>query len=210
MKRNTFKIALLSGAIALTGCAGTQFSSDVQIEEALNSKAELIAQYKLGPTDVVSINVWRNADLSISVPVRPDGMISVPLVGDIAASGKAPEELAKDVADSLSEFVKDPKVSVVVTNMGSYEYIGRVRVTGAVNNAISVAYREGMTVMDLVLSAGGLNAFAAANDAGLYRKVGDSVVAIPVKLDDILLKGDITTNYTVNPGDIITIPEKTF
>lgn len=210
MKRNTLKVALLSGAIGLSGCAGTQFSSEAQIEEALNSKAELITQYKLGPTDVVSINVWRNADLSISVPVRPDGMISVPLVGDIAASGKTPEELAEDVAGSLSEFVKNPKVSVVVTNMGSYEYIGRVRVTGAVNNAISVAYREGMTVMDLVLNAGGLNSFASANDAGLYRKVGDNVVAIPVKLDDILLKGDITTNYTVNPGDIITIPEKTF
>ena len=210
MKRNTFKVALISGAIALSGCAGTQFSSDAAIEEALASKAALITEYKLGPTDVVSINVWRNADLSISVPVRPDGMISVPLVGDISASGKTPEGLAKDVSDSLSLFVKNPKVSVVVTQMGSYEYIGRVRVTGAVNSAISVPYREGMTIMDLVLSAGGLNDFAAPNDAGLFRKVGENVVAIPVKLDDILLKGDISTNYTVNPGDIITIPEKTF
>lgn len=210
MKRNTFNIALLSGVIALSGCAGNQFSSDALIEEALNSKAELVTEYKLGPTDVVNISVWRNADLSISVPVRPDGMISVPLVGDIAASGKTPEGLAKDVADAIAEFVKNPKVSVVVTNMGSYEYIGRVRVTGAVNSAVSVPYREGMTIMDLVLNAGGLNNFAAGNDAGLYRKVGDSVVSIPVKLDDILLKGDISTNYTVNPGDIITIPEKTF
>ncbi|UZE97961.1 XrtA/PEP-CTERM system exopolysaccharide export protein [Alkalimarinus alittae] len=210
MKRNTLNIALLSSVIALTGCAGNQFSSDAQIEEALNSKAELITEYKLGPTDVVNISVWRNSDLSISVPVRPDGMISVPLVGDIAASGKTPEQLAQDVADAIAEFVKNPKVSVVVTNMGSYEYIGRVRVTGAVNSAVSVPYREGMTIMDLVLNAGGLNNFAAGNDAGLYRKVGDTVVAIPVKLDDILLKGDISTNYTVNPGDIITIPEKTF
>ena len=210
MKRNTLNVALLSGVIALTGCAGNQFSSEEQIQQALNSKAALITEYKLGPTDVVSINVWRNADLSISVPVRPDGMISVPLVGDIAASGKTPEQLASDVADSISEFVKNPKVSVVVTRMGSYEYIGRVRVTGAVNSSISVPYREGMTVMDLVLSAGGLNNFASPNDAGLYRKVGETVVAIPIKLDDILLKGDISTNYTVNPGDIITVPEKTF
>ncbi|WP_250658260.1 XrtA/PEP-CTERM system exopolysaccharide export protein [Alkalimarinus coralli] len=210
MKRNLFSVTLMSGAILLSGCASTQFSSDELIEQALNSKAELISAYKLGPTDVVSVNVWRNAELSISVPVRPDGMISVPLVGDIEASGKTPEALADDVAKALSKFVKSPKVSVVVRNMGSYEYIGRVRVTGAVNNAISVPYREGMTVMDLVLSAGGLNNFASANDSGLYRKFGDTVVAIPVKLDDILLKGDISTNYTVNPGDIITIPEKTF
>lgn len=210
MKINGFKIALLAGAILLSGCASTQFSSDELITKALSSKPELISEYKLGPTDVVNINVWRNGDLSISVPVRPDGMISVPLVGDVAASGKTPETLASDVAKLLSELVKNPQVSVVVTQMGSYEYVGRVRVTGAVNSAISVPYREGMTILDLVLNAGGLSNFAAANDAGLYRKFEGSIVSIPVKLDDILLKGDISTNYTVHPGDIITIPEKTF
>jgi len=204
------KLFLLLIVSVLAACSTTQYSTQEQIEAALASKSDVISQYHIGPSDVLLVSVWRNDDLSTSVPVRPDGRISVPLIGDIDAAGKEPELLAEDITKELSKFIREPKVTVVVTNMGSYEFVGRVRVTGAVQNSLSTPYREGMTVLDIILTAGGLNQFASASNAALYRKLNADVVAIPVDLDAILLKGDITTNYNLQPGDIVTVPEKAF
>ena len=195
----------------LAGCASTTASSPEKIQQALNSAgSDSDAPYILGVTDVVSVSVWRNQDLSISVPVRPDGMISVPLIGDIKAAGVSPESLAQSIEAELATYIREPQVSVIVTSMGSNEFKDRVRVTGAVGQPMSVPHRDGMTVLDMLLSAGGATPFASLNDAMLYRMMNGEVVAIPVRLDDILSKGDIETNYSLRPGDILAVPERNF
>lgn len=195
--------------VVLAGCASTS-SSDSQIQQALSMVDEPISEYRIGPTDVLRISVWRDQELSEQVTVRPDGRVSMPLLGDVVARGRTPEELSQVIEDRLSEFVRRPRVSVIVSQMGSHEFSHRVRVTGAVNKPVSQPWREGMTVMDIVLGAGGANEFASMNRATLYRKMEGQVVAIPVKLEDILNKGDVETNYKLLPGDILTIPERRF
>lgn len=204
---------LLAGlaVIATTGCAIAPASSPDKVQQALSSDAgDENTPYILGVTDVVSVSVWRNQDLSISVPVRPDGMISVPVIGDVRAAGNSPETLSENIEEELSSFIREPQVSVIVTSMGSNEFRDRVRVTGAVGQSISVPYRDGMTVLDMLLSAGGANEFASLNNARLYRPFQGEVVAIPVRLDDILNKGDVETNYKMRAGDILAVPERSF
>ncbi|WP_372985210.1 XrtA/PEP-CTERM system exopolysaccharide export protein [Marinobacter sp.] len=202
-------IATLVAVALSTGCAAPTASSPEAINRALTvDTSTSVDEYILGPTDTVRVSVWRNEDLSITVPVRPDGKVSVPLVGDVQASGKTPEALADDIENELASYIRQPQVSVVVTSMGSHEFIDRVRVTGAVQQPLSMPHRAGMTVLDIVLQAGGANQFAAENNAMLYRKVGDDVVAIPVRLDDILTRGDVKTNYLLRPGDILSVPER--
>lgn len=199
----------LMAVVFVAGCAGPSASSPEKIQQALAIETrDSVDQYILGPTDVVQVSVWRNEDLSIAVPVRPDGKISVPLVGDVQASGRAPEELAASIRNSLAEYIREPQVSVVVTSMGSHEFTDRVRVTGAVRQPISIPHRSGMTVLDIFLSAGGANEFASLNNSMLYRQTQGEVVAIPIRLDDILSKGMVETNYSMRPGDILTIPER--
>ncbi len=199
----------LAAVVFVAGCAGPGASSPEKIQRALAvDTTNSVDQYFLGATDVVRVSVWRNDDLSISVPIRPDGKISVPLAGDVHASGKTPEGLAGDIEQRLSSFIREPQVSVVVTSMGSHEYSDRVRVTGAVGQPTSVPHRAGMTVLDMVLMSGGLSPFAAPNNSMLYRMMEGEIVAIPVKLDEILTRGDIATNYRLRPGDILTVPER--
>ncbi len=198
-------------AIVITGCASTPASSPERVQKALSSDpGGANTPYILGVTDVVSVTVWRNQDLSISVPVRPDGMISVPIIGDVRAAGNSPETLAENIEGELSAYIREPQVSVIVTSMGSNEFRDRVRVTGAVAQPISVPYRDGMTVLDMLLSAGGATQFAALNNSMLYRPMNGEIVAIPVRLDDILAKGDVKTNYRMRPGDILAVPERSF
>lgn len=205
-------IPLLLAAVALAaGCAGPSASPPDKIRRALQlDTSTSVDEYVLGATDVVQVSVWRNEDLSISVPVRPDGMISVPLVGDVRAAGRTPANLAEVIERSLAQYIREPQVSIVVTSMGSHEYSDRVRVTGAVEQPVSVPHRAGMTVLDVVLGAGGATPFAALNKSMLYRKMNGEVVAIPIRLEDILNDGNVETNYAIRPGDIISVPERSF
>lgn len=201
----------LTAVAFVAGCTGPRASSKEAINEALSLQtATSVDEYLLGPTDEIQISVWRNADLSIGVPVRPDGKISMPLIGDLQATGRTPEQLADEIEFRLTSYIREPQVTVVVRSMGSHEFSDRVRVTGAVNQSISVPHRSGMTVLDMVLSAGGATPFARLNDAMLYRSIEDRMVAIPVRLGDILNKGDVSTNYRMRPGDILTVPERNF
>lgn len=164
--------------------------------------------YRIGVDDQLQVAVWRNPELSVSVPVRPDGRISVPLIGDVMAGGRSPEEVARDIEERLAAYVRDPKVAVILTELRSHEFISRVRVTGAVRTPISIPYRQGMTVLDAVLQAGGVNEFAAANRTRLYRRSGELTQTLPVRLGAILGTGDLDTNVEVRPGDVITVPER--
>ena len=167
-----------------------------------------VAEYRIGTGDQLAINVWRNPDLSSGVPVRPDGNISLPLVGDVKAAGLTTNELKAVVTNAFSEYIKSPQVTVVVTAATSADYLMRVRVTGAVNNPITVTYQDGMTVLDIILEAGGPTDFASLNNTKLYRKVGDEVKVYKIRLNDIINKGKLETNYKLAPTDIITVPEK--
>ena len=193
--------------LLLAACAsGPQPESTPRI----NPEAQAVDAYRIGVDDVIRVAVWQNPDLDVTVPVRPDGRISVPLVGDVEAGGRTPEEVSVEIKTALEKFVRNPQVTVIIDQLRSHEYLARVRVTGAVRTPISVPYRQGMTVLDAVLAAGGTNEFAAADRTELYRKEGDSTRAFAVRLDRILQKGELDTNYPVQPGDVITVPERTF
>lgn len=165
-------------------------------------------EYLIGVDDMVQVSVWRNPELGVTAPVRPDGKISVPLVGDVEAGGRTPDAVAKDLQDKLGAYVREPQVSVVLTELRSHEYLSRVRVTGAVRQPVSIPYRQGMTVLDAVLAAGGVTEFAAPDRSSLHRRSGDGAQAYGVQLDNILHNGDLSTNYKVAPGDVITVPER--
>lgn len=169
-------------------------------------------EYRIGVDDVLQVTVWRNPELGATVPVRPDGRISVPLLGDVVAGGRTPEEVAREIEERLGRYVRDTKVAVILTELRSHEYLSRVRVTGAVQQPVSVPYRQGMTVLDAVLAAGGTTEFAAADRTRLYRrgKSGDGTQTLDIKLGRILRSGELATNVAVMPGDVITVPERAF
>jgi polysaccharide export outer membrane protein len=172
--------------------------------------SQLIDQYKIGVDDVVQVSVWRNPELSVTVPVRPDGKISVPLIGDVQAGGRTPRQVAASVQKKLSHYVRDPRVAIILTQLKSHEYLSRIRVTGAVKTPTSIPYRQGMTVLDVVLAAGGVSEFAAPNRARVYRKHNGRTKSLKVRLGDILNKGKLDTNFDLEPGDVITVPERLF
>jgi polysaccharide biosynthesis/export protein len=171
---------------------------------------KIIKEYRVGIDDVIDINVWRNPELSVSVPVRPDGKISMPLIGDLTAAGLTPEDVAKSIKQRLKSFIRDPNVTVIIKELRSHEYLTLVRVTGAVNNPLSLNFRQGMTTLDAVLAAGGLNDYASPNKTKLYRVINGKTHIIYIHLDDILNKGLLETNIELRPRDIIAVPERIF
>lgn len=175
------------------------------VQEFVDSKS-----YLIGVGDELAVQVWRNEELSVRVPVRPDGKISTPLVGDIIAAGLTTEQLADAITTKLSNYVRNPEVTVIVNNPASADFLRRVRITGSVRTPISITYRQGMTVVDLVLEAGGLTEFAAPGKARLYRTVEGKTKIYEVNLDAILQRGDLTTNYPLYPADVVTVPERSF
>ena len=205
---NAFGRSLICVAfLLLAACATGPRPGDAP---TVNPQAQAVEAYRIGVDDSVRVAVWQNPDLNVTVPVRPDGKISVPLVGDVEAGGKTPEEVSAEIKTKLEAYVRNPQVTVIVDQLRSHEYLSRVRVTGAVRTPISVPYRQGMTVLDAVLAAGGTNEFAASDRTELYRKEGASTKAYAVRLDRILQKGELGTNYEVQPGDVITVPERSF
>lgn len=192
-------------SLLLAGCA-----SSGSLTSGAPPAPEPADDYQIGVDDMVQVSVWRNPELSVTAPVRPDGRISVPLVGDVVAGGRTPNEVAKDVQDKLATYIRDPQVTVILTELRSHEYLSRVRVTGAVRTPVSIPYRQGMTVLDAVLAAGGVTEFAAPDRSSLYRTSGSgsNAQAYEIQLDNILTNGDLTTNYRVAPGDVITVPER--
>ena len=198
-------ILVLAVALLVTACGTTK---NVKTQPVL--PPEKGGDYMIGVGDALQVQVWKSPELSVNVPVRPDGKISVPLAGDVTAKGLSAEVLAESVALKLGQFVRNPQVTVIVTNPASAQYLRRVRVTGAVRSPLSIPHQQGMTIMDVVLQAGGLTEFANANGAKLYRKTGDKVETYAVYLKDILEKGNLDSNYLLAPSDVVTVPEKVF
>ena len=170
----------------------------------------LVESYKMAVGDQLQINVWKNPELSLSAPIRPDGKISLPLVGDVMAVGRTPEELAATIESKLANYVKTPNVTVILTSLQGHDFLSRIRITGSVTQNISITYHQGMTVLDAILEAGSVDLYADANNTKLHRRTKKGSVAYDVRLKDIMEDGDMSTNITLMPGDVVTVPERSF
>jgi polysaccharide export outer membrane protein len=203
------RVGIFALVLLLGGCATGE---PVYTDSALGQEPvrAVVADYRIGVDDRVQVSVWRNPDLSVTEPVRPDGKISVPIIGDVEVGGRTAAEVAEDIKVKLSAYIREPNVAVVLTELRSHEFLSRVRITGAVRTPRSLPHRPGMTVLDAVLEAGGVNEFASANRTKLYRSVRDKTEVFDIQLGDILGKGRLTTNLLLRPGDVITVPERLF
>jgi polysaccharide biosynthesis/export protein len=166
------------------------------------------SDYVIGPGDTLQVFVWRNPELSVTVPVRPDGKISTPLVEDMVAVGKTSPQLARDMERVLSEYVRSPKVNIIVITAASA--FSLVKVVGQVTHPQAVPYREGMTVIDAILAVGGLTQFAAGNRARIVRMENGRETVIHVKVADIVNSGDVRDNVPLKPGDVLVVPQSLF
>jgi polysaccharide biosynthesis/export protein len=173
-----------------------------------DNEAAAAPDYIIGPGDTVQVFVWRNPELTTTVPVRPDGKISTPLVEDMTAVGKTPSRLARDMETVLSKYVKSPQVNVIVTQPVSA--FSQVKVVGQVKRPSAVPYREGMTLLDAVLAVDGLAEFAAPKRAHLIRNENGKRTAIKVNLQALLDRGDMSENLPLRPGDVLVVPESRF
>ena len=189
-------------ASVLGGCAGSSYPP------APASAATSDYRYVVGPGDQVNIIVWRNAELSMSVPVRPDGRISTPLVEDLPALGKDPTTLARDIEQALGKYIRDPVVTVIVTSFVG-PYSEQIRVIGEAAKPQSLPYRQNMTMLDLMIAVGGLTDFADGNSAVLLR-TSEGGKQYTVRLKDLVKRGDVSANVDVKPGDVLIIPQSWF
>jgi polysaccharide export outer membrane protein len=175
---------------------------------AVPETAKVDSTYIIGPGDTLQIFVWRQPELSVSVPVRPDGKVSTPLVEDIVAVGKTPSQLAREMEKVLSEYVRSPQVNVIVSQpISTYS---QVKIIGQVAKPQALPFREGITALDAVLAVGGLAPFAAGNRAKVVRTENGKQRELRIKLDDIINKGDMQQNILLQPGDVLVVPESRF
>ena len=186
--------------------ADTSATASATVPSAMGEDAD--SRYIIGPGDVLQVFVWRNPELTTTVPVRPDGKISTPLVEDMVAVGKTPSQLARDVEKVLSEYVRSPQVNIIVTQPAST--FSQVKVIGQVAKPQSLPFHEGMTVLDAVLAVGGLNPFASGNRAKVIRQENGKPHEIRIKLDDLVNKGEMATNIQLRPGDVLVVPQSLF
>lgn len=208
-KRNPKWVALAVLVLFMTACGGartlppsngTGVGTDSKVDQTT---------YRIGPGDTLEVFVWRNPEISTTIEVRPDGMISTPLVEDMVALGKTPSELARDMEEVLATYIKAPQVNIIVSGFQGTPG-DMIRVVGQAQNPQAIPYREGMTVLDVMIEVGGLGEFAAGNRAKLVRDVNGSIQEYRIRLSDLLNKGDMKENVAIEPGDVIIIPESFF
>lgn len=197
----------ISAAVFMLGCV-----SSMPVHDTENTAEEEVAndaEYAIGPGDSLEIFVWDHEDLSTTVQVRPDGRISTPLVEDLQAAGQTPTQLARAIENVLKEYVRTPVVTVIMQ-----DFVGeggqQVRVVGEAVSPQALQFRQGMTVLDVIIEVGGLSEFAAGNRAKIIRKSGGEQVEIKVRLNDLINKGKVEENADMQPGDVLIIPESFF
>ncbi len=197
--------ALLAAALVLlAGCAATP-----AVTPAATAAAGGNSDYLIGPGDRIGIFVYDNPQLSTEVPVRPDGRISTPLVPDMMAAGKTPTQLGSDLETRLRQYVRDPHVTVMV-----HDFVGpldrQIRVIGEATDPQAIPYRNGMTLLDVMIATKGLTRYAAGNRAVIVRRLGGKQETIHVRLADLIKDGDIAQNVEMRPGDTLIIPQTWF
>lgn len=198
------RVIVILMALVLSACAAQNQAASV----APSTLTE-VPEYIIGPEDELDVFVWQNPDLSVTVPVRPDGRISTPLVDDMVAASKTSQELARDIEKVLAKYVRDPLVTVSVKTFNG-PYSQQVRIVGQAQQPMAIAFRNNMTVLDAMIAVGGMTEFAAGNRAVIVRNEGDEQKSYSVRLDDLLLNGDVSANVPLLPGDILIIPESWF
>src|SRR3954471_19526076 len=211
-KDSKFALALGVGAAALSGCASARSSGNVLPPASFVSSDDVSSErYVIGPLDQLNIFVWRNQELGAKVQVRPDGMITTPLIPDLQAAGKTPAQLADDIRLALTKYVDDPRVTVMVESFqGSFSQ--QIRVVGATEKPASLPYRANMTLLDAMIAVGGLSQYAAGNRARLirYDPATGKQHEFQLKIANLLKRGDASANVRLQPGDVIIIPESMF
>lgn len=201
----------LASVAVLAGCAATQPTAKLPPASFVSTEEKPSESYVIGPLDQLTIFVWRNPELGAKVQVRPDGRITTPLIADLPATGRTPAQLADDIKGRLSQYVTDPNVSVIVdTSSGTYSQ--QVRVVGATEKPASLPYRANMTLLDAMISVGGLSQYAAGDRARLvrYDKASGKQQEYQLKIGRLLKQGDTSANVALEPGDVIIIPESMF
>ena len=192
--------------VLLAGCGGGGSTIKGSNAAALQTKND---NYVIGPGDGLQVFVWGHDDLSTGVQVRPDGKISTPLVEDMQAAGRTPTELARAIETELSEYVRSPTVTIIVQQFVG-EYDRQIRVVGQAAVAQALSYREGMTLLDVMIAVGGLSEFASGNRAKIIRSLDGQELTIKVRINDLLNKGKMEQNVRMMPGDVLIIPESVF
>lgn len=192
---------ILSG-LALGGCASGLYTP----APALASSPDYT--YHIGPGDTVNIVVWRNPELSMTVPVRPDGKLAAPLIEDLPAIGKDATTLARDIEKALGKFIRDPVVTVIVTQFVG-PYSEQIRVVGEAAKPQVLPYKQKMTLLDVMIAVGGMTDFADGNGASILR-AGDGNKQYGVRIKDLVKRGDVSANVEMKPGDVLIIPRSWF
>lgn len=195
-------LLLLLFLFTAVGCGGSGVRPAPQAVSVADG-----AYYRIGPGDTLQLFVWRNDDLSREVPVRPDGRVSVPLIEDVEAAGKTPTELSRELEQKLSEYIRDPIVTVIVSTFAG-TFNQQVRVIGEAQKPQAIPYRDKMTLLDVMIAVGGLTEFASGNRAVVSRSTGHEKQQYSVRLDDLIRDGDIDANVQMVPGDILIIPRR--
>ena len=201
---------LIGGAVVvalgfMAGCGGSM--PTMTVEDAAEATGN--SDYVIGAGDNLNVFVWGHNDLTTSIQVRPDGAISTPLVEDMQAAGKTPTQLARAIEEVLSDYIRSPTVTVIVQSFVG-EFARQIRVVGQATEPQSLNYRDGITLLDVMIQVGGLSEFAAGNRAQVVRDVNGEKFSIRVRLKDLLNDGDIKQNIRMMPGDVLIIPESFF
>jgi polysaccharide export outer membrane protein len=212
MRVSRLPLALGLSAVALAGCTTTSTTGNtLPAAGFVGTESELGEKYIIGALDELTVFVWRNPELGAKVQVRPDGRITTPLITDMTAVGKTPEQLAEDIKKLLTQYIEDPRVSVIVDKFqGTFSQ--QVRIVGATEKPASIPYRANMTLLDAMIAVGGLSEFAAGDRARLIRqdKASGRQVEYDLRIARLLKKGDTSANVRLEPGDVIIIPESMF
>jgi polysaccharide biosynthesis/export protein len=202
--RTFFRAITAVVVLIVTGCGGAPPLPPAPPASSLPS-----AEYRIGPGDSLNIFVWRNPELTLTVPVRPDGRLSIPLVEDVVAIGKTPTTLAREFEERLSKYVKEPLVTVIVEG-----FVGpipeQIRVIGEAAQPRALPYRADMTLLDVMIAVGGLTKYAAGNDSVIVRTAQGEQNTYSVHLNSLIRDGDIESNVALRPGDILIIPQRLF
>lgn len=203
-------MAAASAVLALLGARSAAAHDAKQSLAPVTVVASTPADYRIGAGDTLLVWVWKNADLTADMPVRPDGKISTPLVQDVQAQGKTPTEVAADLRERLSTYIQEPVVTVLVKGFALSSNSAAIHIIGAAATPKTISYRAGITALDVLVEAGGLSTFANGDGAKLIRAVNGAYQVYPLRLKRLIKAGDLTANVELMPGDTIRIPERWF